>query len=534
MRHIPISHQEAGVDSSAGWVCCGLLVQMVTVGSALGQSAVRERDVIDGIVTTRIVQGEPYDLAGKRVVFTNWYYIQPGDLDWRNKEGKSVCVHGNEGLFDAYHVGINAPYGIRIMAQKPEIVGPLDLPHRTILQHAGVYKGWTSSEYCESTDGVHWQTKAKLVFDELHEDGVHHVFVDPAGPPAERFKAVWVGHITRAQFEAFRQKRPDGWEPRALFLLGEKDQVTCLRGSVSADGIRWKTLPEPLVVEYCDTLNTAYYDTVLYKYVIYTRFWSVGPRTHRLAPDIRHCWTGVGRRSIGRSESSDFCRFRPSEMILEPTPDMLASEVLYTNCRTTVPGAPDHHLMFPAVWNASIDDTTRITMASSHDGKVWHWVPGGDLLDTQPFGRWDGGCIWVSPELIELPDGRWALPCTDHNVPHKYPRGQRKAAMGYAVWPKGRMVAVVADGLGEFTMIPIMPPGCALKVNALTHRTGWVRVEVRGVSGRSLDDCQPIVGDQHWARVTWKGGNDLGVKLDRPVTLKIKLYQAKLFGLQFE
>ena len=27
-------------------------------------------------------------------------------------------------------------------------------------------------------------------------------------------------------------------------------------------------------------------------------------------------------------------------MILEPTPDMLPSEQLYTNCRTTVPGAP--------------------------------------------------------------------------------------------------------------------------------------------------------------------------------------------------
>ena len=67
-------------------------------------------------------------------------------------------------------------------------------------------------------------------------------------------------------------------------------------------------------------------------------------------------------------------------MILEPTPDMLPSEQLYTNCRTAIPGAPDHHLMFPAIWNGSVDDTTRIAMASSHDGQTWHWVPGGDIL----------------------------------------------------------------------------------------------------------------------------------------------------------
>ncbi len=534
MGYVHVWHRKTQLQSNRTWLSWCLLALVAGVNSASGAEPVPGREVIDGILTTRIVQGHPYELAGKRIIFTSWYYIQPGDLDWLNKEGKSVYVHGDEGMFDAYHVGINAPHGIRLMAQKPKIVGPIDRPYRTILQDAGIYKGWTSSEYCESTDGIHWEAKAQLVFDDLNEDGVHHVFVDPVAPPSERFKAVWVGHITRAEFEAFRYKRPDGWEPRALFLLGEKDQVTCLRGSISPDGIHWTTLPEPLVVEYCDTLNTAYYDAVLQKYVIYTRFWSAGPRTDRLPPDIRPCWTGGGRRAVGRSESDDFRRFPPSEMILEPTPDMLPSEVLYTNCRTTVPGAPDHHLMFPAVWNASIDDTTRIAMAASQDGKVWHWVPGGDLLHTQPFERWDGGCIWVNPHLIELPDGSWALPYVGHNLPHKYPRGQRKGGEGYAVWPKGRLVAVEADGLGEFTMIPIMPPGRILKINALTLRTGWVKAEVKGVSGRSLEECNPVIGDQHWTQVTWKEGEDLGIEKDRPVTLRFELHQAMLFGLEFE
>jgi hypothetical protein len=504
------------------------------LSSARGQERPQERETVAGIKTSRIVQGEPYELAGRRIVFSNWYYIQPGDLDWRNKEGKSVYVKGNEGLFDAYHVGINAPRGIRITAEKPQVMGPLNMPERTILQDGNVYKGWTSSEYFESTDGTHWKKKARLVFDKLNEDGVYHVFVDPAAPPDERFKSVWVGHINRAEFDAFRQKRPDGWEPRALFLLGEKDEVTCLRGSVSPDGITWRTLPDPLVVEYCDTFNTAYYDPVLRKYVIYTRYWSLGPRTDRLPPDLRNSWTGVGRRAIGRTESHDFRRFPPSTMILEPTPDMLPSEVLYTNCRTTIPGAPDQHLMFPAIWNGSVDDTTRIGMASSHNGLVWHWVPGGDLLRTQPFGQWNGGCIWVHPELIELSDGSWALPYLGHNVPHKYPRGRREGGVGYAVWPKGRLVAVEAQDRGEFTLIRLIPPGRTLKVNALTSRTGWVKVEVKNVQGRSMDSCTPIVGDQHWAPVAWKEAKNLGVPEGRPVTLRFELYQAKLFGLQFE
>lgn len=512
-----------------------LFVQCVCIViSVIASAQPLEREVIDGIATTRAIPGYPYELAGNRVVFTNWYYIQPGDLDWRNAEGQSVYVHGDEDLFGAYHVGVNPPSGIRIHAEKPNVIGPFEMPYRMILRDGDVLKGWTSSEYYESTDGMTWEKKSDLVVDALHEDGIHHIFIDPIAPPEERFKAVWVGHITREAFDAFRAKRPDGWEPRALLHLGERDEVSCLRGSVSPDGIHWTTLPEPLVVEYADTLNTAYYDPQLRKYVLYTRYWSVGPRSESLPSDIRNSWTGVGRRAIGRSETADFRAFPPSELILEPTPDMLPSEQLYTNAHTTVPGAPDQHLMFPAIWKASIDDTTRIAMASSHDGNVWHWVPGGDLLETGAFGQWNGGCIWAHPDLIELPNGDWALPYSGHNVPHKYPRGQRKGGVGYAIWPQGRMVCVEAEDHGEFTMMPVIPPGTTLKINALTKRTGWVKVEVVGSDARTFDTFTPVIGDQPWTRVTWKDAADLGVEPGQAVTLRIRMYQAKLYGLQFD
>jgi hypothetical protein len=493
-----------------------------------------EREVVAGITTRRTIPGMPYELAGKRVVFANWYYIQPGDLDWRDADGKSVYVSGNSAPFEAHHIGVNAPRGIRLVAQKPQVIGPLDLPSRGVLQDGNIYKGWTSTHYLESTNGMHWEPKAALVGKGPVTGSTWHVFVDPSAPAAERYKAVWTTEITRAEFEEFRKKRPDGWEPRALYLLGEKDQVACVRGAVSPDGIQWTGLPEPLVVECSDTHNICYYDAALRKYVLYTRFWSVGPRSTRLPADIRNSWTGVGRRAIGRSESSDFRSFPPSELLLEPTSDMLPSETLYTNCRTSIPGAPDQHLMFPAIWNASIDDTTRIGLVSSHDGRIWHWVPGGELVSTAPFGQWNGGCVWAYPELLELPNGDWALMIRGDNFPHKYPRGQRQIKFGYALWPKGRLVGLEAAEEGAFTMMPLIAPDRRLKINALTLRTGWVKVEVVGVDNRKMADCVPIVGDQHWAQVTWKSGHDLGVAEGQPLTLRFELRQAKLFGLEMD
>lgn len=510
----------------------------VALAAALlsSRGAHADREVLPGISTDRVVLGKPYDLLGNRIVFTNWYYIDPGDLDWRNDEGKSVYVDGNEPVDTARFIGIRPPHGIKISARKANVIGPFEnMPYRSILQDGATYKGWTSTEYYESKDGMVWEMKSLLKFNDPTDDGVYQVFIDPTAPAEQRFKGVWVGHMNRVEFDAFRAKRPDGWEPKAAFRLGEDDSVTCLRGSVSPDGITWSNLPEPLVVEYCDTLNTAYYDAQLKKYVIFTRYWSVGPAAAGQPVDIRGSWTGIGRRAVGRTESDSFSNFLPSEMVLEASPDMLPSESLYTNCYTTIPGAPDQHLMFPTIWNASIDDTTRVAMASSHNGKLWHWVPGGNVLETAPFSNWNGGCIWAQPNLLELANGDWALLYLAHNVPHKYPRGQRVGGVGYATWPKGRMVALEAEDQGEFAMIPIMPKGRTIKINATTKRTGWIKLDVVGDETRGLEQCKPIMGDQFWTTFTWADGSSEAIRtLDQPVTLHFQLYQAEIYGIEFE
>jgi hypothetical protein len=492
------------------------------------------KEAVPGVWTERIIPGEPYELAGKRIVFANWYYIQPGDLDWVNAEGKSVYVEGNEAPDAAIFKGIRTPYGIQLRTHKPELRGPISAPHRTILQDGNRYRAWTDNEYLESADGMEWKRIAGLKLDKDYSDGIWHVFIDATAPAEQRYKTTWNGIIDRKAFEDYRKRRPDGWEPRALLHYLEKGEVSCIRGGYSSDGITWHAYPDPISVEYADTFNTAYYDSSLKRYVLYTRQWSIGPRTGKLPADIRNSWTGSGRRAIGRSQSIDFRNFPPSELIIEPTPEMLPSESLYTNCRTTVPGAPEVHLMFPAIWNASATDDTRIGMLSSHDGKVWHWAAGGSILETGEFGKWNGGCIWARPNLIELADKSWALPYLAHKLPHKYPRGQQAVGVGYAVWPKGRMLSVDADEMGEFYLMQLMPPGRRLKINATTRRTGRIWLEVTGVDGRRLEQCDPVFGDQFWNRVTWQGQTDLGHREGSAITLRIKMKQAKLFGLEFE
>src|SRR5437868_6277629 len=35
-------------------------------------------------------QGEPHSLLGKRLVFTNWFFVRVGQLDWADSNGKST------------------------------------------------------------------------------------------------------------------------------------------------------------------------------------------------------------------------------------------------------------------------------------------------------------------------------------------------------------------------------------------------------------------------------------------------------------
>jgi hypothetical protein len=305
-------------------------------------------------------------------------------------------------------------------------------------------------------------------------------------------------------------------------------------------------LPDPLSIEPSDTQVGGGYDSRTKKYLLFTRSHLVGPRAEGWPisdpEDKRHQY--ITRRAIGRGESDEFAKFPLSETIIESSPDMPPSDTYYSNCFTTVPGAPDQYLMFPAVYHQTTD-TTTIVMYASDDTKVWHRAPGGIdkdgavLTTSKEFGTWDGGCVFSFPNLIELPDGDWALPYTGYNYPHKYPRGAFRYDLGYALWPKGRMMAVEAKEEGGFTTVAVLAPGAKLLINAVTERAGSVLVEAAGldgkpIAGRSFADAVPIVGDQHRAVVKWKDADTHGVETGKPIVLRFRMDKAKLYRLDFE
>ena len=214
------------------------------------------------------------------------------------------------------------------------------------------------------------------------------------------------------------------------------------------------------------------------------------------------------------------------------------TDTYYLTARTTIPGAPDFHLMFPTRYIIG-EDNTALDLYSSFDGKVWHIAPGSPLMRTADFGQWDGGCMFFWPHLIERGGGDWVLLYKGQVFPHKYPRGKQTEAYGTVIWPKGRLMAIEAVEKGGFTTPAFLAPGEKVRINALTSRVGEIRAEVadfdgKTIPGHSFAESIPVIGDQYRSALTWKAADSLGVPIGKPVVLRFQLAKAKIYGLDFE
>ena len=514
--------------------------------------------------------GEPYELAGKRLVFTTWYWVRPGQHDWVNAAGKSVFADNKEmaGPFDARFINNDGPWGVRLIAEqaqrgklavKPE--HPWEAGEVTIAQMlptaTGKIMAWGTCTdgkaekerncYLESSDGVNWlRPKLGLVeYDGSKQNNLiphkppGRVFIDPNGPEEERFKAASNGDMPTADFEKLRQK--PHWRNRPVSMMALEDdpgRVDCINGYTSRDGLVWTEIEEPLTIEESDGDQIVYWDPKLKKYVMYARTYAVGSRAQGYPVSRALRQKTLGRRVIARSESADFRHFPLSEAIIEGSTEMGPTDSYYFSARTTIPGAPDFHLMFPTRYVIA-DDNTSLDLYTSYDGKVWHMAPGSPLLRTADFGQWDGGCIFAWPNLIERAGGDWLLLYKAQIFPHKYPRGRQTKDWGVAIWPKGRLMAIEASEKGGFTTPAFLAPGQKVRINALTSRVGEIRVEVadfdgKTLAGRSFADCIPIIGDQYRTTITWKGTDTLGVETGKPIVLRFLLEKAKIYSLDFE
>ena len=193
--------------------------------------------------------------------------------------------------------------------------------------------------------------------------------------------------------------------------------------------------------------------------------------------------------------------------------------------------------MFPLRWSL-IDDHFDFYLATSPDGLVWGFVPGGPVGEPGGPGEWDGGVVYPGVGLVPLPENRMGIPVTGAAVPHKYPRRAPFGGVRWAWWPEGRLVALQAPTEGSFALFPLIFQGRTAHLNMRSTVAGYVQVEAVGpdgevLPGRSLDDCDLICGDHLDRVVTWGGEADLGHTDGSPVVLRFRLRCADLFSVRF-
>ena len=501
----------------------------------------------------------PFKLPSDIIYFHDWRYVHHGShsTGWRNKEGEWLRIWSADPVPPLRHDPGYMPMGIRLRAKPAQKSEPFYLPDEdegfifagVMMHDEGRYRWWyesfpaehiTSDKYAmgdsdyvrygESDDGWTWRfpelgqierkgtTNNNIVYGPpvIDPTGLHGpcIFKDPSAPPEERYKMIHTGHLTTEMKERYLKERPD-----EVGALNTGERWDGLFGAVSPDGISWTPLPEPLVAQISDTHNACEYDPVLGQYVAYVR-------NHFFA-----------RRTIGRSASEDFRRLPLSEDLFWPGAVEEPYDLWYTAAKTKMPGTTDYHIMFPLRWRL-IDDSFSFVLAASPDNILWSYVPGGAVCEPGDSGDWVAGAVAPGVGMVELPDNKMGIPIVGSPEPHKHLRQPPHGHMAWAIWPKGRLVALEAPAEGSFRTFPLETEKRTIHLNFKTPPGGYVQVQVtdrryQPLPGRSFDDCDWLIGDQIDRQVSWNGETDLGHDGSGTLSLGFRMRCAELYSVEF-
>jgi len=501
--------------------------------------------------------------------FVSWQHVDAGVVPW-TQEGRPVSCWDSP---PAQTQGPTGPVGIRLEAQKAQMIGPLmemDRPWETnynmyfasVLFQDGWFRAWYTCVpeddrdpetnkrrvahghvvcYAQSRDGLHWEKPnlglytyqgmdTNIVYGrELAPYGFQSgsVFLDPHAPPSERYKLFFLGvleyedDLEQVQ-ESFARRFGRGVDPKVFSLQGGRVTAKCMCAAVSPDGLHWTTYPLPVLALPSDTLNTCFWEEERGTYVAYLRLWR------------------NGRRLVGRAESPDFFLWRENAVpVLEADLSWPGYMDIYTNSRTGYPGS-DQRLMFPAVYDRSTD-RREIYLAVSEDERSWRWVPGGPVAQCADAGRWDSGDLNPGTGMVFLDRERVALPVMVSSEPHKYPRksGSSLGKPGWLVWKRGRLGCIVADQFGRFTTNPMVCCGEELSLNLdVAARVGKVLVELQDASGvpipgYTLEQVDPLCLGGLDCRASWGGKRSLTALQGEPIRLHFELRAAKIYSFEW-
>lgn len=327
---------------------------------------------------------------------------------------------------------------------------------------------------------------------------------NPAAAPEARYKALGLG----------RAKRPDGEDVMALLALG------------SPDGIHWKRLQDKAVITTgsFDSQNVAFWDAAKGHYACY----------------YRHA--REGKRSVLVTTSTDFLHWSaPLWLDFGSTP----LEHFYTNAILPYFREPSFYVGFPMRFvperksiglpPRTTDGLSDAVFISSRDGMHFDRTfleafirPG---LDPANWGNAHGNNTPV-----------WGLAQTTATEISLY------WCENYGLTPQVRRGTLRTDGFasvqapyqgGEFVTPTLVHTGKRLVLNCSTSAVGSIRVELQDAAGKplpgyTLEESDPIWGDELARPVSWKGRTDVGATAGKAVRMRFVMRDADLYALRFE
>lgn len=360
--------------------------------------------------------------------------------------------------------------------------------------------------YAESTDAIHWTLPNLgryehptfpagniVLMDEFLVTHNFTPFIDtrPGVPAGERYKGLGGLAYQPPHVEVRKKRGPGG-----------------LKAFTSPDGIHWKKLREEAVIpeewgKYFDSQNYAFWSETEECYVCYFRRFI------------------KGLRGIARTTSQDFITWtEPVEMQAN-----LPREHLYTACTQPYFRAPHIYVATPTRFMDKRGAATDILFMSTRGASQY------DRTFTEAL---------IRPGLG--PDG-WANRA-NYAAIGIHQTGPTEMSLFLT---GGRRYKLRLDGFaslyaplagGTAVTKPFTFQGDKLEINFSTSAAGIIRVEMQEADGRplpglTLEDCEPIYGDEIARVVKWKGESSLSAHRGKRVRLRFVMEDADLYSLSF-
>ncbi|MBM3935140.1 MAG: hypothetical protein FJ319_12725 [SAR202 cluster bacterium] len=436
-----------------------------------------------------------------------------------------------------------------------------------------VQKGGYKSCYAVSRDGIEWE-KPSLGLTEFAGSTQNNIL-----PPAKAFggweqlrrPSIIKDYLDPDPSRRYKMLYMDKFDAGG----GDADVKWGLVPAYSADGIRWRMLPEKAyfpappsrpngVLFGWDPLNEQF---VHYHRESTTLPADVDGRTVRSEPaclrtasDDFESWSGTV--TVIRKGLSDppgwSCPYLDGVLY---TPDLYIG-FLATSISNQVEDAPASLLNDVYKWESGNEMPELVYSRNGVD-----WTRAAPLWPAHRkglWGTWDSEWVMVSKPIVH--GDRMMVYYTGSNVPAKAHRpdhpqqgiiSKRSAldyngqAIGLAVMRRDGFVSMEAyEQGGTFTTKPVVCSGDRLIINARAPERpaglvdadpmpyGRLTVELlepsgAAVAGRARDDCDAFTGDAVDHTVTWRDNFDVSRLAGQTVRLRFHLRNAEIYAFQF-